>query len=760
MKLSQFVRTALAFAATAGVASFAHAAVPAQGTIEGVLTSSGGGPAADGNYQMTFGIYAGQSGGTAVWSEGPVTVSAKGGQFVHQLGSKNPMIPAALSLPAAWLSVQIGTDPELARQPLGATVFSQRAAIAEALDCSGCVKVGALDSGVLQPYAKTTDLGAYAKAADLSGYAKTADLGPYAKTADLTAYAKVASLATIAGTGSWNDLKDKPALGKVATSDKYSDLTGLPVLAKVGEKCGTGLVLLGFKAADGSLDCGPVSLPADAIDEISNNLIHNQFVDSTAGALDTPIPNGSGAGVSTQLTFPDIGLAQEIWVDVDLTNSDVSKVKIEAFGPNMSTPYVLYNGTKSGTSLKASFNKDTAIATGDMTKDWVGKNIAGNWSITVRDPYKATGDTAEYDGKFNWSVHIKTLSSKKIQIKGNLIVDGTLQVGGTAGAITGQVTFKDHVTFQDSWCPSQPNGNLSTVLGGVCTPGVGASMNWDQAVAYCSARKADLCSDAQSLVLRRHGAIANYTSWANWTNSFGDNDADTHHEAVGPNGDDHNASNAWQAPCCYNVTPQRSTDEVVKVNPTDKGVRVLTIHNVADVTFQYAAAFCARMNADLCDKSQYVYLRTAGKISANFFWPNDGQDTDGAIDYGTAGPGATMPNDVHFNTQNGAFACCATDRVGLGCPAGALGTDGVCTVKINNTGANWVTAARDCGALGAHICSVSQNSVLRKKGLVTATSSWSAGMNDCDSYCDGAKGNGSVSNNIDPNSTYGYACCL
>ncbi|MBM4344894.1 MAG: hypothetical protein FJ100_16120 [Deltaproteobacteria bacterium] len=424
----------LAFAATLLLTvDQAGAAVPSTATLEGVLTSAGGGPAADGNYTLTVAIYPQQSGGTAAWTE-TAAVTAKGGQFTLQLGAKTPLSAAGLNLSSAWLGVAIGSDPELARQPLGSALYAQRAAVAESLDCSGCIKAGALEAAVLQPYAKATDLGNYAKAADLSGYAKTADLGGYAKATDLDAYAKVASLAAVAGSGSYNDLKDKPALADVAKTGNYGDLQNKPVTAKVGASCGSGLVLNGFKV-DGSLDCGPLQVPADAIDEISNGLIWNQFIDSVSGGQKVKIIDGQGAGVSDTLSFPDIGLAQAIWVEFDIFNSDLTHITVELFGPGMSTPYILYSKSKSGQKMKVLFNKDTAIASGDMNKDWIGKNIKGNWSLTVKDPIKnqMNGTT---DGDFSWALHIQTLSSKKVQVKGNLLVDGSVKIGSDAADCT------------------------------------------------------------------------------------------------------------------------------------------------------------------------------------------------------------------------------------------------------------------------------------------------------------------------------------
>jgi len=431
-----------AVAAAAVCSAPALAAVPLVTAVEGTLYSAGGGAAADGNYQVTFAVYKDEVGGNPLWFEGPVTVSVKNGQWQHLLGAKTPLSPVALNGAGLWLGMQIASDPELARKPLASSAFAVRAAVADGVECSGCIGQNQIDAKFLAGYAKAADLKPVALSGkfsdleggpDLSAYVKAAalskvatggnytdlnglpDLTAYAKATDLQGYAKVASLAAVAGTGSWNDLKDKP------------------VLTKKGDKCqGTGMVMVGIKA-DGSYECTASAVGPDMIDEISNNLIFNQFVDSQAGTPNVIIPDGSGAGVNDKLTFPDIGLAQAVWINIDLANSDVSKIKIELYGPNMPTPYILYDGSKTGKTLKTAFNKDTAIVQGDINKDWVGKNIAGNWSITVRDPNDNV--TGNDDGKFSWDVTIQTLSSKKVQIKGNLIVNGDITV---AGAINNQ----------------------------------------------------------------------------------------------------------------------------------------------------------------------------------------------------------------------------------------------------------------------------------------------------------------------------------
>jgi subtilisin-like proprotein convertase family protein len=757
------------------VALPAHAAVPSQVSIEGYMQSTGGGPASDGNYAITFALYKIPVGGVAVWTEGPVTVYVKGGMFTHELGSKTPLTAALLGgfSGSAWLGIQIGSDPEITRRPTLSVPFALRAAIAEGLDCSGCIGLAQIDAQLLTPYAKASALAKVATtglfadlldAPDLTSFAKSEDFakvafsGSYfdlAGAPDLTKYPKTSALATVALSGAYADLSGTPQLSKVAFTGSHADLNNPPTLAKLGVSCGTGLVVKGLKA-DGSYECvasmDASSLPPDGLNEISNNLLTNQFSDTRTGTPGLKLLDNNPVGVSDFIDFPDIGVAQKLTVSIDMANSNLASVTVSLYDPN-AVEYVLHDKAAVGSILKTSWPEPTKTVKGDLTT-WLGKNPKGKWFLKVVDgAYLNNG----FDGQVtSWSISISTLSSKKVQVKGDLLLEGDVQLA-PGKQLMGQATFHDLVTFENSWCPTQPNGAKSMVVGGVCTPGVGTNMTWEEAVAFCSAKKADLCSDAQALVLRRYGLLGNYTSYGNWTNSWADNDSGVHNEATGNIGDDHSAGERWAAPCCYNATPARDTDQVVKVAAGDKGIRVTYIHPSKDAPFQYAAAYCAWLNSDVCTKSNLVYLRTAGKIPSAQTWPNDGQDTDGYAEYGTGG----MANDVTFHQPYG-FACCAGERpTATVCPTGATETGGVCTAKIvNSASVNWVNAANDCGALGAHVCSVSESSVLRKAGVLTVSGNWTAGMNDCDGYCSSTYGAGSVGNDINPAATYGYACCL
>jgi subtilisin-like proprotein convertase family protein len=445
--LNRLLRSLLVASALVLVPAAAHAAVPAGVPLEGTLFSSGGGPAADGTYTVTFSLYKDSQAASATWTE-TASVTVKGGLFTYVLGSSKTLDAAvAGSLGATpFLGVKVDPDAELPRKPLQSVLFSLRAATAEALECSGCVGATQLDAKVLADYAKTSSLskaatsGAYADltgAPDLSVYAKLAALakvassGSYADLTgapDLTAYAKVSSLAKVAGTGAYADLSGTPTLAKVATSGAYADLTGAPVAVAVNSQCGTGLVVKGHNA-DGSLNCIAAmdlsAIPPDGINEISNNLIYNQFVDTVAGGTAIAIPDNNPVGVSDTITFPDIGIAQSLNVAVDISNSDTKTLKVSVFDPN-NIEYVLFNGGASGSSIKTSYPAPTKTVSGDLTT-WVGKNPQGKWFLKVVDTGFLNNTK---DGAINaWSINIQTLSSKKVQIKGNLIVDGTISAG-------------------------------------------------------------------------------------------------------------------------------------------------------------------------------------------------------------------------------------------------------------------------------------------------------------------------------------------
>jgi subtilisin-like proprotein convertase family protein len=469
---------ALVAAALMAVPFAAQAAVPSTMSIEGSLYSSGGGAAADGNYNIVFSVYKDAVGGNPVFAEGPVVVSVKNGLFSYVIGTKTPLTATALAnLPTAFLGMKIESDPELTRQQLSSAPYALRAAIAEGVECSGCITAGNLDPNVLGAYAKSSTLskvatsGAYADLTGSPTLAKVATSGAFADLTggpDLSAYAKLANLAKVASSGAYADLTGAPdltayakatdlgaytktaGLAKVALTGQYADLAGEPtVTLAFGSSCGTGLAVKGIKS-DGTLDCvaagsGPVepkNLPADGIDEISNKLIYNQFVDSAAGGTNIGIPDNNPVGVSDVITFPDIGIAQKLTITIDISNSDVSHLNVSVFDPN-NVEYILYSSGSTGATLVTSYPDPTAPVKGDLTT-WVGKNPAGKWFIKVVDTAFKNNTT---DGAINkWSINLSTLSSKKIAIAGNLIVAGDTTASGNL-AVGGALTVNGFPTW-------------------------------------------------------------------------------------------------------------------------------------------------------------------------------------------------------------------------------------------------------------------------------------------------------------------------
>lgn len=444
----------------------ALAAVPQATTVEGALTTTGGGPVADGAYDLTFALYTEEVGGEPVWTEGPTELQVTGGLFHHRLGSV-VALDAATVAQAGFLTVQVGSEPAMARKPLTSVVQALRASGAATITCSGCIAPEAV---------KADDLAIFAKSSSLAKLAKSGDYADVDGAVDVSIFAKTADLAAVAFSGAYSDVQGTPDLGALAlasdlqnyaksadlgdyaktadlhafaTSGSYADLSGTPTLPVVGKACGTNLVVAGF-TAEGELDCvqgTPAKLEGDDLSVVSNGAMTNVFVDTVSSAkVPLAIPDNNPVGVYDSITVPDLGLAQKLTVSIKLANSDISGLTINLFDPN-NTLYKLYDkGAKSGGAIDTSYPTPTLPVSGDLTT-WVGKNPKGNWFLQVIDT-KFTNNTT--DGAVSaWSVQIQTMSNKKIEIAGDLIIDGklTLGLGGLipAGAV---------ISYNGAACPS------------------------------------------------------------------------------------------------------------------------------------------------------------------------------------------------------------------------------------------------------------------------------------------------------------------
>jgi len=176
--------------------------------------------------------------------------------------------------------------------------------------------------------------------------------------------------------------------------------------------------------ADGSYDCvsaaiDAASLPADGLNEVSGGLLTTHFAE-TAPSAKAPfdIADGFPAGVTDEIVVPDFGIAQGLSVAIDLTNSNIAKVKVTVYDPN-GNAYVLHDKTSTGTALKTTYPSVTALVSGDLGS-WTGKNPKGKWSISVAD---LAGNIGGTDGTLqSWSIQVKTLSSAKVGVGGVLMM--------------------------------------------------------------------------------------------------------------------------------------------------------------------------------------------------------------------------------------------------------------------------------------------------------------------------------------------------
>ena len=407
----------LAAAIALCLAAPASAAVPKTLSVHGAMMSTGGGAGADGVYKLTFALYSVKSGGTAVWSEGPIPVQVQGGAFVQELGTLQPVSAALLDkMPATWLGLKVADEPEMARVPLHAVAFAKLADTANGLACSGCVSTGSLAAGAVS--------------ADKVGFtyagAKTKG-GPATTALDLQCTGCV-GLAELTIDGDLdlggNALKAKAVSANTVAAATFqgdgSKLTGIQI--PTGECKVAGEVVKGINP-DGSLKCiqamDPSALPPDGIDEISNGLINNQFQNTDCMAKAVPIPDNNPIGIGAEMIFGDYGLAQKLDVQIALTNSDTASVVIKLFDPN-NVEYLLWDKSAEGKALDGLWPTKTKVLKGDLST-WVNKNPKGKWRIQVIDDKFVNNGSDGAVTKF--CVNIQTLSSKKVEVKGELIVD-------------------------------------------------------------------------------------------------------------------------------------------------------------------------------------------------------------------------------------------------------------------------------------------------------------------------------------------------
>ncbi|HAN30150.1 MAG TPA: hypothetical protein DCQ06_01000, partial [Myxococcales bacterium] len=399
-----------------------QAAVPQVIQAEGLLKSSGGGPAADGEYSVTFELLDGVKATKALWSEGPVKISVTAGRWSHALGSTKKLDLKVLSTAKEpRLRLSIAGSGALPSTPLSAVPY---ALVAEKLSCTGCLTSAALGEGSVSSakvdfsYAGSSSKGGPASDLACTGCVSVSEL-KFDGDVDFGANSIKAKNATFTGTVSAGSILATSFVGD------GSQLTGIQLPKGT---CKSGELVKGV-AADGSLQCASAAsaLPKDGLNEISNDLLSNEFTDVAQGAEVLTIPDNTGQAANGSLTLPDWGIARGVRVRVQLTNSDLSNVSIKVFAPDDKKIGITLCepcGKPDAKTLDLTWPKDANPKSGSL-KALIGSNVKGNWTLQVTDsafcaPQKPGNNTLcdltkKLDGKvINWLVEVDTLSTKKV----------------------------------------------------------------------------------------------------------------------------------------------------------------------------------------------------------------------------------------------------------------------------------------------------------------------------------------------------------
>jgi hypothetical protein len=105
--------------------SLALAAVPPGLTEQGRLFDNSGNPL-NATVSLTFSIYAGAAGGTAVWTETQPSVPLDQGYFAVELGSVTPIPEEVWTGAVLYVGVAVNADPEMTpRQPTYSVPYAQ-----------------------------------------------------------------------------------------------------------------------------------------------------------------------------------------------------------------------------------------------------------------------------------------------------------------------------------------------------------------------------------------------------------------------------------------------------------------------------------------------------------------------------------------------------------------------------------------------------------------------------------------------------------
>ena len=448
-------------------------AAPKLMQLEGVLLATGGSPAADGDYDLTFGLYAAGAGGAALWSEGPVKVTIAGGRFAYAMGSSKPIDAALLAAGDRFVGVQVGGDPELPRQPLRSVAYALVAESAMSLSCSGCVSGDALANGSVAAakigfnYAASSTKGGPALDLACSGCVTVGEMA-FDGDVDLGGNSIKAKNGTFSG-----DIAAKSVTATSYAGDG-SKLTGIK---HVSGDCKAGEMMVGI-AADGTLKCAAGA----GGNSVLGGMVSTEFPEAAdVAGLPLPIPDNTGAAAVVNATFGKVGIANSIEVNIELANTDVSTIAVLLLPPDDKAKGLTVCdpcGEKDVKSLKLKLTEASKLANGSLST-YIGKALDGLWTLKITDTsfciVQAPGNgtlcqpALKSDGQIDvFSVTAKVTSSVSVGTPGSIQLGNLDKPPFVCKPAKSGHAYYDTVARKVTYC----DGSVWRAVYGMCGNGV------------------------------------------------------------------------------------------------------------------------------------------------------------------------------------------------------------------------------------------------------------------------------------------------